>query len=66
MGAQAGHVQPQTQARTSTLLDTNLLSELRKGARCDAGVREWLGLANTEQLFLSVVVLGEIAQGRVT
>jgi predicted nucleic acid-binding protein len=42
------------------LLDTNILSELRKGNRCDAGVREWFERVGTEELFLSVVVLGEI------
>ena len=27
------------------LLDTNILSELRKGNRCDAGVRQWFEAA---------------------
>jgi toxin FitB len=45
------------------LLDTNVLSELRKGKRCDAGVRQWFGEAAAEELFISVLVLGEIRQG---
>ncbi len=45
------------------LLDTNVLSELRKGNRCDAGVRQWFAAAAEEDLFVSVLVLGEIRQG---
>jgi predicted nucleic acid-binding protein len=45
------------------LLDTNVLSELRKGKRCDSGVREWIEAAAAEDLFISVLVLGEIRQG---
>ena len=45
------------------LLDTNILSELRKGSRCDAGVREWIQNTPAEELFVSVVVLGEIRRG---
>ena len=45
------------------LLDTNVLSELRKEQRCDAGVRRWLEETAEEELFLSVLVLGEIRQG---
>jgi len=45
------------------LLDTNVLSELRKGRRCDAGVRQWLEETAEEKLFISVLVLGEIRQG---
>jgi len=45
------------------LLDTNVLSELRKANRCDAGVRQWFEEAASEDLFISVVVLGEIRQG---
>ena len=47
----------------SFLLDTNLLSELRKGDRADAGVRAWFDLAWEEELFLSVLVLGEVRHG---
>lgn len=45
------------------LLDTNILSELRKGNRCDAGVRDWFNQVGTEELYLSVVILGEVRQG---
>lgn len=45
------------------LLDTNILSELRKGNRCDAGVRQWFEEVPAEELFVSVLVLGEIRQG---
>ena len=45
------------------LLDTNVLSELRKGQRGDAAVREWFAETASGELFLSVLVLGEIRQG---
>src|ERR1019366_9379157 len=45
------------------LLDTNVLSELRKEQRCDAGVRRWFQETAEEELFISVVVLGEIRHG---
>ena len=46
----------------SFLLDTNVLSELRKGRRCDACVREWAKTAEPE-LHTSVVALGELRRG---
>jgi predicted nucleic acid-binding protein len=45
------------------LLDTNVLSELRKGSRCDPGVRDWIEHTASEGLFVSVMVLGEIRRG---
>ena len=45
------------------LLDTNVLSELRKGARADANVRRWLENVDENLLFLSVLVTGEIRRG---
>lgn len=45
------------------LVDTNVLSELRKGRRCDANVARWATAHPTEDLFTSVLVLGEIRQG---
>jgi predicted nucleic acid-binding protein len=45
------------------LLDTNVLSELRKGQRCDASVWQWFEETDGEDLFISVLVLGEIRQG---
>jgi predicted nucleic acid-binding protein len=44
------------------LLDTNILSELMN-PRPDPGVVEWLQNANDEQLYLSVITLGEILKG---
>lgn len=45
------------------LLDTNIVSELRKGARADANVVAWFRKVATEDLFLSVIVVGEIRRG---
>ncbi len=45
------------------LLDTNILSELRKQDRCDPGVRTWFEQSPEHQLFVSVLVLGEIRRG---
>jgi toxin FitB len=45
------------------LLDTNVVSELRKGARADANVTAWLAHQTDEQLFLSVLVVGELRRG---
>jgi predicted nucleic acid-binding protein len=45
------------------LLDTSVLSELRKESRCDTGVRQWFEAAAEEDLFISVLVFGEIRQG---
>ncbi len=45
------------------LLDTNILSELRKENRCDEGVRKWFDHVAAEELFVSVLVLGEIRKG---
>jgi toxin FitB len=47
----------------SWLLDTNVLSELRKGSRADAGVRAWFSQADGTELFTSVLVLGEVRRG---
>ena len=46
----------------SFLLDTNILAELRK-PRPHAGVTAWYGSVTGEDLFLSVLVVGEIQQG---
>ena len=46
----------------SFLLDTNVLSEARKPAG-DANVKAWLASARGAELYLSVLVLGEIRQG---
>ena len=45
------------------LLDTSVLSELRKGDRCDERVQTWLDGVADEDLFTSVLVIGEIRRG---
>lgn len=47
----------------SFLVDTNVLSELRKGHRADAGVREWVAGVTDDSLHVSVLVLGELRRG---
>lgn len=47
----------------SFLIDTNIISELRKGERCDAHVSAWYASIADEELFLSTLVLGEIRKG---
>jgi hypothetical protein len=44
------------------LVDTNVISELRK-ARRDPNVVAWLGSAPDDGLYLSVITIGEIAKG---
>ncbi|MCP5366776.1 MAG: type II toxin-antitoxin system VapC family toxin [Hyphomicrobiales bacterium] len=45
------------------LIDTNVISEVRKGRRCDARVAAWYDSLGDADLFLSVLVLGEIRRG---
>ena len=45
------------------LIDTNIISEVRKGSRCDANVAAWYDTIKDSQLYLSVLVLGEIRKG---
>lgn len=47
----------------SWLVDTNVLSELRKGDRANAGIRAWFADTREDELFTSVLVLGEIRRG---
>lgn len=47
----------------SWLVDTNVLSELRKGTRADTGIQAWFASADDEALYTSVLVLGEIRRG---
>ena len=44
-------------------MDTNVVSELRKGGRCHAGVAAWFAGVPDAELFLSVLVIGEIQRG---
>lgn len=47
----------------SWLIDTNVVSELRKGDRANEGIRAWFAESNEDELFTSVLVLGEIRRG---
>lgn len=47
----------------SYLVDTNVLSELRKGVRTSDKVRAWFSRVADEELFISVVAVGEIRRG---
>jgi predicted nucleic acid-binding protein len=47
----------------SYLVDTNVLSELRKGQRCHPDVRAWFSALQEEDIFLSVLTVGEIRKG---
>jgi predicted nucleic acid-binding protein len=47
----------------SYLLDTNVISEIRKGPRCDPGVVSWFAGVSTGELFLSALTIGEIRKG---
>jgi toxin FitB len=47
----------------SYLLDTNVISELRKGERADANVRAWFAGLGDEEIYLSVLTIGEIRRG---
>jgi len=45
------------------LIDTNVLSELRKGARANVNVRRWFEGIDETSIYLSVLVTGEIRCG---
>ncbi len=45
------------------LIDTNIISEVRKGERCDPNVARWYASIPDASLHLSVLVLGEIRKG---
>lgn len=47
----------------SYLVDTNVVSELRKGRRCDPRVASWFAEVSSEEIYLSTLVLGEIRKG---
>jgi predicted nucleic acid-binding protein len=47
----------------SYLIDTNIISEVWKGERCDTHVSAWYASIADEDLFLSTLVLGEIRKG---
>jgi predicted nucleic acid-binding protein len=45
------------------LLDTNIVSELRKRERMNPGVLAWFEATYVHNLFLSVITIGEIRRG---
>jgi toxin FitB len=45
------------------LLDTNVVSALRKGSRCHPGVKRWAAEQPTDSFHTSVLMLGEIRRG---
>jgi predicted nucleic acid-binding protein len=45
------------------LIDTNVISEIRKGKKCNLNVARWYERITDESLYLSVLVLGEIRKG---
>ncbi len=45
------------------LIDTTIISEVRKGGGCDPHVASWYGSIEDENIYLSVLVLGEIRKG---
>jgi predicted nucleic acid-binding protein len=47
----------------SYLIDTNVISELRKGERADPVVTSWFAALADEEVFLSVLTIGEIRRG---
>ena len=47
----------------SYLIDTNVISELRKGDRCDPAVAAWWAKVDENELWTSSLVLGEIRRG---
>ena len=47
----------------SYLIDTNIISEVRKGSRCDGFVAAWYASIDDTDLYLSVLVLGEVRKG---
>jgi predicted nucleic acid-binding protein len=47
----------------SYLVDTNVISEIRKGPRCNPGVASWIAEVPSSDIYLSVLTLGEIRKG---
>ncbi len=47
----------------SYLVDTNVLSEVRKGSRCHPAVAAWWDPVPAEQIFVSVLTIGELRRG---
>jgi len=47
----------------SFLLDTNIVSELKRGRKCDPRVAAWHAAQVSSDLFVSVLTLGELRKG---
>jgi predicted nucleic acid-binding protein len=47
----------------SYLIDTNVISELRKGRRCNRHVADWFAAVPADDIFLSVLTIGELRKG---
>ena len=47
----------------SYLIDTNVIFELRKGRRCNPHVASWFSGVAEDEIFLSVLTIGEIRRG---
>lgn len=47
----------------SFLIDTNVISEVRKGPRCHESVASWWASVAEDEIFLSVLTIGEIRKG---
>ena len=45
------------------MIDTNVISELRKSGRCDESVARWFADVADNEIFLSVLTVGEIRRG---
>ena len=45
------------------LIDTNIISEVRKGPRCHPAVAAWWSSVEDRDLFLSTLTIGEIRKG---
>ena len=45
------------------LIDTNVISEVRKGERCDPRVAAWYSSIRDDELHVSVLTIGEIRKG---
>ena len=45
------------------LIDTNVISELRKGSKCNLGVQRFFESIQSESIYISVLTLGEIRRG---
>jgi len=45
------------------LIDTNVLSELRKASKMDNNVRKWFEAVPSDEIYLSTLTVGEVRHG---